>query len=110
MTTLNVIGAGAWGTALAITARKAGNDVLLWTRQPEHADQLNSDQTNNKYLKNVPLAPGIIATADIARAAEAKVLLMVVPAQHLREILFRLKPELEPGTVLIICAKGIEQD
>jgi len=110
MTTVNVIGAGAWGTALAITARKAGNDVLLWTRQNEHAQNINAEQINHKYLDAVPLTSGIVATSDIGQAAEAKILLMVVPAQHMREILFRLKPELEPGTTLVICAKGIEQD
>jgi glycerol-3-phosphate dehydrogenase (NAD(P)+) len=110
MTTLNVIGAGAWGTALAITARKAGNEVLLWTRHEEHADALNTEQTNSRYLANIPLTAGIKATSDLRIASQAKILLMVVPAQHVREILYRLKPELEPETVLVMCAKGIEQD
>ncbi len=110
MTKINVIGAGAWGTALAIVARKCGNDVLLWTRQADHADALNREQTNQKYLRNVPLAPGITATSDLAIASDADILLLVVPAQRTREILTRLKPSLAPETVLIMCAKGIEQD
>lgn len=110
MPQLNVIGAGAWGTALAITARKSGNEVLLWTRKPEHADALNREKTNSRYLAGIPLADGVVATSDIEAAARAEILLIVVPAQHLREILYRLKPELEEDTALVICAKGIEQE
>ncbi|WP_373085999.1 NAD(P)H-dependent glycerol-3-phosphate dehydrogenase [Sneathiella sp.] len=110
MTTLNVIGAGAWGTALAITARKAGNDVCLWTRHAIHAAALNSEKSNSKYLPGIALTPGIKATVDLAKAAQAEILLMVVPAQHIRDILARLKPDLAPETVLVICAKGLEQE
>ena len=110
MTTLNVIGAGAFGTALAMTAKKAGNDVLLWTRHAAHAKAINTEKTNSKYLENIPLTPGIEATADLARAAQAKILFLAVPAQHVRETLVQLKPALAAETVLVICAKGIEQD
>jgi len=110
MTKINVIGAGAWGTALAITARNCGNDVLLWTRQAEHASALNRDRTNRKYLDNIPLPSGIEATDDLARAADADILLLVVPAQHVRDALIQLKPDLSPDTVLVMCAKGIEQN
>ncbi|WP_339714829.1 NAD(P)H-dependent glycerol-3-phosphate dehydrogenase [uncultured Sneathiella sp.] len=110
MTRINVIGAGAWGTALAITASNGGNEVLLWTRQAEHASALNRDKTNRKYLDNIPIPDGIKATADLAHAADADVLLLVVPAQHVRDTLNRLKPNLSPETVLVMCAKGIEQD
>lgn len=110
MTKVSVIGAGAWGTALAIVARKSGNDVLLWTRHPDHADALNRDKTNRKYLANIPLARGITATSDLALAGNADILLLVVPAQQVRGILTQLKPSLAPETVLIMCAKGIEQE
>ena len=110
MTTLNVIGAGAFGTALAITARKAGNEVQLWTRHAGHADALNNERTNRKYLPDIPFAPGIVATSNLALAGDADILLLVVPAQKSRDILTRLKPFLSPKTVLVMCAKGIEQD
>lgn len=110
MTKVNVIGAGAFGTALAITAKKAGNDVLLWTRHRDHADAINSEKGNSKYLDNVSLTPGIEATSELARAGNANILLLAVPAQHVREILAQLKPWLAPETVLVMCAKGIEQD
>ncbi|MCR9212696.1 MAG: NAD(P)-dependent glycerol-3-phosphate dehydrogenase [Proteobacteria bacterium] len=110
MPQLNVIGAGAWGTALAITARKSGNEVHLWTRNQEHADALNGEGTNSRYLANIQLPEGLIATSDISTAARAEILMIVVPAQHMREILYRLKPELDDQTALVICSKGIEQD
>lgn len=110
MTKVNVIGAGAWGTALAIVARTGGNDVLLWTRHADHAAALNKDGINHKYLDGVRLTPGIEATSDLARAADADVLLLVTPAQHIRETLRGLKPSLDRRTMLVICAKGIEQD
>ncbi|MDF2368860.1 NAD(P)H-dependent glycerol-3-phosphate dehydrogenase [Sneathiella sp.] len=110
MTKVSVIGAGAWGTALAIVAKKGGNDVLLWTRHADHADALNREKTNRKYLPNVPLAPGIDATSELTEAGNADILLLVVPAQKSRNILTRLKPSLSTETVLVMCAKGIEQD
>lgn len=110
MTKVSVIGAGAWGTALAIVAEKGGNDVLLWTRHADHADALNREKTNRKYLPNVPLAPGIDATSELTEAGNADILLLVVPAQKSRNILTRLKPSLSTETVLVMCAKGIEQD
>ena len=110
MTKVHVIGAGAWGTALAIVARKGGNDVLLWTRQADHADALNRERSNAKYLPGITLPSGIVASSDLARAADADILLLVAPAQHVRETLGALKPFLTPETVLVMCAKGIEQD
>jgi glycerol-3-phosphate dehydrogenase (NAD(P)+) len=110
MTKVSVIGAGAWGTALAIVARKGGNDVLLWTRHEDHASALNSEKTNRKYLPGIPLASGIEATSDLAHAANADVLLLVVPAQKTGAILSQLKPSLSAEAVLVMCAKGIEQD
>ncbi|MEH6546061.1 MAG: 2-dehydropantoate 2-reductase N-terminal domain-containing protein, partial [Sneathiella sp.] len=110
MTKLTVIGAGAWGTALANTARKAGNDVILWTRHGEHADSLNAEKSNLAYLPGIPLVSGIKATSSIQHAAQSDIILLVTPAQHARETLYRLKPELEPETALVMCSKGIEQE
>ena len=110
MTKLTVIGAGAWGTALAITARKAGNDVVLWTRHGAHADLLNTEKSNFAYLPNIPLASGITATSDIQHAAQSDIILLVTPAQHARETLYKLKPEIESETALVMCSKGIEQE
>ncbi len=103
-----VIGAGAWGTALAGVAARAGRDVVLYARSPESAAQIAATRANPK-LSGVPLAAGISVTSDLALAARADIILIATPAQHLREAVTALAPHLAAGTPLIACAKGIER-
>ena len=107
--TIAIIGAGAWGTALANVAAQAGRTVLLWAREPEAAQAINTIHENSLFLPGIPLNPAIEATNDLARAATANALLLVVPAQHIRAVMTGLAPSLSPGTPVVICAKGIEQ-
>lgn len=107
--TIGVIGAGAWGTALAQTARLAGCDVALWAREAEVANEINSAHRNSIFLADVPLDPGIIATNDLAEIAERDAILLVSPAQHVRETARVLAPLLVPDTPVVVCAKGLEQ-
>jgi glycerol-3-phosphate dehydrogenase (NAD(P)+) len=109
MQRVGVIGAGAWGTALALTARRAGRDVTLWALEPEVIAAVNATQRNTIFLPDVPLDPAIKATGDLAVAARADLLLLVPPAQYLRATCMALKPHLPPDIPLVICAKGIEQ-
>ncbi len=105
-----VLGAGAWGTALAAALHRAGREVLLWTRRAELADAINRAHANPDYLPNVGLDKAIHAGADLAEAAERDALLLVTPAQHLRKLCEGLAGKLKPASPLVICAKGIEQD
>ncbi|MGJ4919560.1 NAD(P)H-dependent glycerol-3-phosphate dehydrogenase [Bradyrhizobium oligotrophicum] len=105
--TISIIGAGAWGTALAAVAARAGRDVTLYARDADHAARIASARENPR-LPGIPLADSISVTADLARAARADAVLIVVPAQHLRGVVMHLAPLLRPGTPLIACAKGIE--
>ena len=107
--TIGVIGAGAWGTALAQTARLAGRDVALWAREAEVADEINSAHRNSIFLPDVPLDADLLATNDLAEIAERDAILLVPPAQHVRAVAQVLAPLLVPGTPVVICAKGIEQ-
>ena len=109
MERIGIIGAGAWGTALAATARRAGRDVVLWARDPDLAEGINLRNENRLYLPGVPLDPEIRATAEPAALAEAEVLLMVAPAQHLRAVSARLAEHIPEGRPVVVCAKGIEQ-
>jgi len=109
MQRIGIIGAGAWGTALAAAIRRAGRDVALWALEAELVESINTQHINALYLPDVSLDPGIIATSDLARAADADAVLLVVPAQHLRGIADKLAPHVKAKTPLVICTKGIEQ-
>ena len=106
---IGVIGAGAWGTALAQTARLAGRDVVLWGREPDVCREINTDHTNKVFLPGVQLDKGLTATSDLARIAQNDAILMVAPAQHVRAVAANLAQHLKPGTPVVICAKGLEQ-
>jgi glycerol-3-phosphate dehydrogenase (NAD(P)+) len=103
-----VIGAGAWGTALAGVAARAGRDVVLFARSPERAAEIAATRTNLK-LSGVRLDASIGVTDDIATAAGADIILIATPAQNLREAVSALAPHLAKATPVIACAKGIER-
>jgi len=107
---ISIIGAGAWGTALALAARRAGNDVTLWAYEADIVAAINDAHENTLYLPGVTLDPAIRATADLAEAASADALLLAAPAQHMRTTIAPLAGHLPPATPLIVCAKGIEQE
>jgi glycerol-3-phosphate dehydrogenase (NAD(P)+) len=107
--TIGVIGAGAWGTALALTAARAGCAVRLWAREPEVVEAIARDHQNPVFLPGVALPATIAATGDLAAAADTEALLVVPPAQHLRTTLTALAHVVRPGTPLVVCAKGIER-
>jgi glycerol-3-phosphate dehydrogenase (NAD(P)+) len=106
---IGVIGAGSWGTALAFAAAQAGRSVTLWAREPDVIQQIQASGENRTFLPGVPLLKSIVATGEIAAAAKADALLIVVPAQHLRESLKGIEPHIARGTPLVLCAKGIER-
>jgi len=104
-----VIGAGAWGTALAMVAARAGAAVTLWARRPEVASEIAATHANAGLLPGVVLDPAIVSTADLAQAAQAGAVLLAVPAQHLRGVAAALAPHLPAATPVVLCAKGIER-
>jgi len=111
MARMTIIGAGAWGTALACVARRAGHDATIWARESEVVDAINAGKGNPIYLPDIDLEPGIAATTDIAAAVkDADAVLMVAPSQFLRGVATTIQPHLAPGTPVILCAKGIEHD
>ena len=102
---VGVIGAGAWGTALAQAMTSDGSSVLLWAREPELVAEINAVHTNSLFLPKAALSDRITATGSLADLAECPVLLVVVPAQFLGAVLQGL-PDGERD--LVLCAKGIE--
>ena len=108
--TLGIIGAGAWGTALAHALARAGRGVTLWAREAEVADAINGEHRNPLFLPGVDLDPAIAATTDGAKAARADAVLLVAPAQFMREVCAPLAAAWTPGVPAVICAKGIEAE
>ena len=105
-----VIGAGAWGTALAMTAHRAGRRVSLWAREAEIVEAVTSDR-RNPFLPDYPLPPEIAVSGDIAAVvADAGLVILVVPSQFLRPMTRAVEAALAPGVPVVICAKGIETD
>jgi glycerol-3-phosphate dehydrogenase (NAD(P)+) len=105
MGTIGVIGAGAWGTALAQAMASDGSDVLIWAREAELVEEINAAHTNSLFLSSAKLAHTIRATNQISDLAHVAILLVVTPAQHLARVL----ADLPAGVCdLVLCAKGIE--
>ena len=107
---IGIIGAGAWGTALATAVRRAGPEVILQAHETEVAEAINMARENTSFLPGIRLDDGIRATTDVAEAIDTDAVLLVAPAQFLRSVCETAKPHWKPGTPAIICAKGIEQN
>lgn len=111
MQTICIIGGGAWGTALAQCALRAGRDVRLWAREEDVVRTIVERNENVRFLPGVVLEPGIHATGKMAEAVSgADAVLLVTPAQHLRTVAHEAAPLTGSGAPLVICAKGIERE
>jgi glycerol-3-phosphate dehydrogenase (NAD(P)+) len=108
---IGILGAGAWGTALALSlARRGGHDLCLWAHSPALADQLIENGENLPYLPGFTLPAGIVVTNDLPAAIfEADILLCVTPSQHLRSIVSHIAPLLTRDQVIVSASKGIEE-
>lgn len=103
---IGVVGAGAWGTALAQVAAANGEEVTLWALEPEVVDSINTGHENALFLKGLKLGPSVRATGDLAALSGCDAFLVVTPAQHVRAVVAKLPAEGQP---LVLCAKGIEE-
>ncbi len=106
---VGVVGAGAWGTALAMVAAEAGRRVTLWAREADVVETINARHENARFLAGVRLPEMLLATGDLASLYEANAVLIVAPAQHLRPTLAALASCIRPRLPLVLCAKGIER-
>ena len=104
-----VLGAGAWGTALARHLTLSGHAVTLWAREPEVVEEARAAHVNSRFLPGVDLPASLSVTGDLAEAvAGIERVLLVVPSQHLRAVLRQAAGALRPDAVLVVAAKGIE--
>ncbi|MGB7368078.1 MAG: NAD(P)H-dependent glycerol-3-phosphate dehydrogenase [Methylovirgula sp.] len=104
-----VLGAGAWGTALANLAARNGAAVSLWARDPDHAAEMRATGVNARRLPGVPLALNVKPTQSLGEAAAADILFLAVPTQALRPVCEALASFAAPDLPIVICAKGIER-
>ena len=108
---IGVIGAGAWGTALAqiAAAGSQGSTVVLWMRDTTSAAEINQTHSNEAKLPGLALAPSIVATADGGDLAPCAIVLVATPAQRVREVLGALSKNITDGVRLVMTAKGLER-
>jgi glycerol-3-phosphate dehydrogenase (NAD(P)+) len=109
MSKIGIIGAGAWGTALAMTARRAGNEVIIQAHEPDVAKAINENHENSTFLKKIKLDKRIKATTDLSLVTNVDVVLLVTPAQFLRPVCEAAADNWPPGVPAVICSKGIEE-
>lgn len=106
-----VLGAGSWGTALAIHLAQQGYEVRLWARNPEHVDSLSSHRENRRYLPGIKLESTIVPTTELDWAVNSALAVVVaVPSHAVRQTVRSIKSMLTPQTVIINTAKGLEEN
>lgn len=105
-----VIGAGAWGTALALTAHRAGCSPTVWSIFPEEVDAINNRHENSLRLPHIQLPPTLKATTDVNEVSKAEIIFLAPPAQFMRSICEKFSNLIPPQVPLIIASKGIEKE
>ena len=105
---ISVIGAGAWGTALAVLAAAENRPVRRWAREAEVVQSISKRRVNERFLPGVVLPPSIEATSDLGLACDVDAILLAAPAQHLRATLESMRTYLSASIPIVLCAKGIE--
>jgi glycerol-3-phosphate dehydrogenase (NAD(P)+) len=104
-----VVGTGSWGTTLAILLAQKGVKATLWARDEEEREKLETDRENRNFLPGFPFPPSLVVTNSPSKAlSRASVIMMVVPAQTMRDNVRRLADEIPPGTIIVSGAKGLE--
>lgn len=111
MKRIAVIGAGSWGTALAIVAARAGHDLVIWSRNAAVVESINRDHVNSTYLTDARIPNDVEATNDITKAVTGKELvILAAPSHATRELLATMSPALRTEMIIVSATKGIEID
>jgi glycerol-3-phosphate dehydrogenase (NAD(P)+) len=112
MSRIAVIGAGAWGTAIAIVlGRRGGHDVMLWAHEEEVQESINARHVNELFLAGCPIPAAVTATNSLEEALrDAEIVASVMPSHHTRRIFTSMKPHLHAGMLFVSATKGIEND
>lgn len=109
MTTISIIGAGSWGTALAALWAKEGRDIILWGHDEARIRQVQATRQNSDYLSGVTLPVNVTATADLSACAQADLIVFVTPSTALRDVAQRFAQlKTSRDAIILSCTKGIE--
>ncbi len=110
MSRIAIIGAGAWGTGLAVVlGRKGTHDVRLWANEPDVSQSISKKRINERFLPGFMLPESVAATSDLNTALDAaEIVVSVMPSQHCRALFERMAPVLRPETLFVSCTKGLE--
>ncbi len=110
MSRIAVLGAGAWGTALAISlARRGGHTIALWSFLPELAEEMHETGVNSLFLPGYVVPADVLVTADLAAVKDAEIVLCVTPSEHLRGVMKQIAPLLSRDQILVSATKGLEE-
>lgn len=108
---ITVIGAGSYGTALAISFSRNGSPTYLWGHDPAHMQRLNEERCNQAFLPNIPFPSALEIESDLASAVQkSRDLLIVVPSHVFGEVLQKIRPHLQPHHRIVWATKGLERD
>ena len=111
MEKVTVLGAGSWGTALAVVLAENGHDTLIWTHRQDQANEINTSHTNKKYLPTTVLPRNLVATANLEQAVtHADTIVVAVPTKAIREVCGDMTPFLTQPKLFVHVSKGIEPD
>lgn len=110
MTSIGIIGAGAWGTALVHIQAEAGRDAMLWAREADVVDSISENRENATFLPGITLNKAIRVTDSLMAVADQDIILLVTPAQYVLSTLEAIRGEGMEGKPIVICSKGIEID
>ncbi len=107
---ISIIGAGSWGSALAVLLAKVGHKIILWGHNPSHIENLQKSREAAPYLPGIFLPENVHSTTDLAKAAEAEIIFFVVPSKFVREVATSLRELIKPDSypIIVSCTKGIE--
>ena len=109
MKRIAIVGAGSWGTALAVVAARVGHSVCLWSRHAQVVSSINEQRLNSRYLTSTSIPAGVAATSDMGAAlADASLIFLAAPSHAARELLTTMPPFLDQDAIIVSVAKGIE--
>jgi glycerol-3-phosphate dehydrogenase (NAD(P)+) len=107
---VSILGAGSWGTALAIHCARIGHEVRLWGRDPEFMEELRTGRVNARYMPSVPLVETVVPTSALDEALDrAGLVIVAIPSHGVRAVLRQARSLLPPNVVLVSATKGLEE-